>query len=369
MAQRNSDSERPRGKHLTAIVKPTHDCNLRCSYCYMGETERGIMSEETLKNVIVKMTEHVGKEGSIEFLWHGGEPLIAGLDFYKRIVEIQKSIPPGYHIKNSIQSNGTLLTEEIADFFASNGFTIGLSLDGPPSIHNQNRAYQNGRGSFEDVMRAIRIAKEKKIGGGVVTVMCGESIDKIDEIYEFLRDNRIDTKMNPLTFGGRAATHPGKSDTERYGLAMAHIFDRWLSEPEYTITVSPFEEIIAGTITGIPMGCNFRSVCQDNFISISPAGHAYPCGRFEGKPEFFLGDLNHDTMDAIDRAPVRELFRKRTPESINECGRCEYKAICNSGCPDDAYTFNGDINTKTGYCKSYRTLFKHIKKRLETELL
>lgn len=367
MTRKNGRCQKPKG--ITVIAKPTHDCNLACQYCYVDETaERGTMNAQTLYNLISKVAQFNGRERSTEFIWHGGEPLLMGLDFFKHIVEIQKSLPQ-HEFRNCVQSNGVLLTERVADFFAEHSFRIGLSLDGCKKYHDLTRPFPDGSSSFDHTLNAVKIAKKSEIGGGVIVVVNRRNVAHLEEIYDFLKENNIGAKFNPLVESGKAtscldelALKPGE-----FGKAMKRLFDKWFYETEGLISIDPFDDIISNLITRVPFGCHFSECCQKNFISVGPLGDVYPCGRFDGNRDFYLGNLNHDSMESIDNAPPRVLLRERTPEKIENCKSCEYVKICNSGCPHDAYMKTGDVNTKTYYCADNKILFKHIENALNEE--
>ncbi|MBU1129457.1 MAG: radical SAM protein, partial [Nanoarchaeota archaeon] len=148
--------------HITVIVKPTHNCNLRCKYCYIEENaEKGNMPLSLAEEAIKKVSEF---SKTSNWIWHGGEPLLMGVDFFKEIQKIQKFYEKkGNEFYNGIQTNGTLINNEILDFIEkANDFDVGLSIDGPEKIHNRTRIYSNGKGSFKKVLKATKSIKERK---------------------------------------------------------------------------------------------------------------------------------------------------------------------------------------------------------------
>lgn len=358
-------------KDITLIVKPTHDCNLACSYCYIDDNaEKGIMNNATLENTILKPINYLKKNSSVSFIWHGGEPLLVGLDFYKDIISIQKNFKKEYNIRNSIQSNGTLLTNELANFFQDNNFTIGFSLDGTKNINNKTRLYYNGLSSFDEALSGIKLAKDKNICGGVISIITKHNIDNLVEAYSFFKENSINIKFNPLIFSGSAINKYSELalSPSKYGLEMKKLFDIWFNEVEYKISVNPFDSILGNIITMIPFGCNYSESCQDNFLSIGPLGDVYPCGRFDGIEEFHLGNINTNSMQEINNSPMRLYLKSRKNQKIIDCQPCDYKKICNSGCPHDAYMSSNNIMNKTHYCADYKILFEHITSALKKEL-
>ncbi|MFH0948997.1 MAG: radical SAM protein [Candidatus Aenigmatarchaeota archaeon] len=355
---------------FTVIMKPTHACNLACEYCYVDEkTESGIMDSRTLKKSIEKVLEFSDKDDEARFIWHGGEPLLLGLDFYREIVDIESNFSD-HKIANSIQTNGTLLTEDLADFFQKYNFYVGLSLDGPEWIHNSARPYKNGKGSFKDVMKAVKLVSEKKIGSGAISILTKRNVNHVEEIYQFFRDNGINLKVNSLSCAGR--TKYSQNDLlvspEEYGYAMNKLFDMWFYEKEHRINVNPLDLVIGNVLADSQLGCcTFSESCISEFLSIGPEGNVYPCGRFHGDSAFNLGNINEDDLTKIMKSPISQYLIKRDEET-KACQPCEYKKICNSGCVHNAYAFNNDINTRDYYCAGYKIMFQHIGDALRREL-
>jgi uncharacterized protein len=361
-------------KGFTVIMKPTHSCNLACKYCYIEESaEKGVMSQTTLENSIEKIVLFNGEEKETHFIWHGGEPLLMGIDFFENIRDIQKNLGKKYKISNGIQTNGTLLNPDLLDFIEKNrDFYLGLSLDGPRELHNQTRAYKGGGGSFDDVMRGIDLIKEReRVGGGVIAVITQINIDHFSELYNFFKANHINFKANPLIRSGEANKNYNQMtiSPKQYGHFLIDLFDTWFYDPEGDkISVDPLEKIAGNLITGSPVGCNYSKSCQNNFISIGPLGDVYPCGRFDGIQEFKYGNINSNSVENLLNNPSRKLLLQRGVETIEGCSPCEYKQICNAGCIHNAYMVNGQVNEKDYYCTSYKMIFDHIKKAIKKEI-
>ena len=367
---------------LTVIVKTTHDCNLGCVYCYTNpNAEKGIMDSNDLFNMINKISENNREAGSSHLIWHGGEPLLPGIDFYKEIINIQenvKKIIKGHKYRNSIQTNGTLLNSEFLDFFQEQKFKIGLSLDGNEYTHNLNRHYKDGSTSFDDVFSAITELKKRKMGRGVICVLNKNTASNLKEIYRFFKDNEIYPQMNVQIPSGRALDNKELGLTPReFGESMIKLFDMWFydnSKP--IIEIDPFADIIKNLSNyrnknkddEYPTGCSFRNNCANSFISVTPGGNVYPCGRFAGDSKFYMGNINKGSIEEILSSDVHQKFLKRHDEGIKSCKPCEYKPICNSGCPDNAFLFHENILTKDGYCEGYKMLFKYIENAVKKQI-
>ncbi|MDH6357786.1 radical SAM protein [Parabacteroides sp. PF5-9] len=361
----------------TIIAKVTGGCNLRCRYCYMSEeSERGRMNEETLYNMLTKVAKENAKEGITDVIWHGGEPLLMGVDFYKKAVEIQKTIL-NHRFINSVQSNGTLLNESYLDFFEKNNFKVSLSLDGIQMTHDKNRPYKNGGSSFKDTLFWLGELKKRKINEGrVICVLNKVTASQIVQIYEYAKKERISFKFNPQFPAGEALINSDLGLTpEELAEIYIELFDMWFfDDAEYLPQIEPFDEIIEnlGLFKNrenqkiIPFGCNWRNNCAYNFIAVSPNGSVYPCGRFIGEKDYLYGNINNEDLFVILKNTARENFINRN-KGLDDCSCCEYNKICNAGCPYHSYSRHKDIMIKDPYCYTYKKLFKHIENIVNNE--
>jgi len=359
---------------FTIIAKVTHDCNLQCKYCYIGDdAEKGGMDSLTLSNIISKIPI-LNTGGVTNILWHGGEPLLMGIDFYKTAVKLQNEIP-NHKFNNSVQSNGTLLNNELVDFFEKHNFQIGLSLDGYKATHNINRPQKNGKSSFEETAYWIKELKRKKIGGSSICVLNKNTAPHIIDIYNFAKNNAINFKFNPQLPAGRAKVNFDLALTpDELADTYIKLFDMWFyDESDFIPRIEPFEDIIENigynknSKSNIPSECVFNNNCANSFMAIEPNGNVYPCGRFTGNHDFLYGNINEREFADILDNPVRDKFMERH-QGLTECDSCEYKMICNSGCPNHSFLFYGSIQHKDPLCITYKKLFKHIEIALIDEL-
>lgn len=359
-------------KHISVIAKPTHECNLRCKYCYLEDSaEKGKMPEKLMVQSIEKVSSFADDS---HWIWHGGEPLLMGLDFYRAIKDVQDFYRnKGKEFSNSIQSNAILVTPKLVDFIRqSRDFHVGTSIDGPEEIHNRTRIYADGRGSFEDVLAGQKLLRRERVGGGAICVINAQNIGYPQELYDFFKSQKINVKFNPLIKSGRAKENIGDLGItpKQYGdflLKLWNVYNEDVKKDgKITVEIDPFIEVIGNLGTGRPLGCNYSVSCRDNFISIGPQGDIYPCGRFDGIEEFWMGNVQKGTIEEAVNSEPNQRLRRRSLTTVAGCSGCDYGKVCNSGCMHNAY-FNGDVSGKDPYCASYQTLFKEMKSVLDSE--
>lgn len=368
---------------LTAIVIPTHECNLACQYCYDAGVAcaEPYMSEATLQKVINSLVEYHGTHNTIHIIWHGGEPLLMGLDFYRRAVAYQEAWGVEYRFDNVMQTNATLLTDEMIDFFYAQDFNIGTSLDGPAVIHNFQRPYKDGYGSFDDVMRALTRLREmgskqllnkksRYMGKGGIAILTKYTIDHLDEFYLFFRDNHLSPKINPLFYVGRARENRQRLGitASEYKEAMLNLFERWIQQGDPGFVINPFDTIIGNLVTGVPEGCLFQPSCLDQFISIMPNGDVFPCGRWGAEKDFCIGNICEDALAEILNSKVQIRLREERALALKLCSACKYHNICNAGCMNNSFMKRGIITDKDYYCSGYRALYERVEEFVSLEL-
>lgn len=352
-------------KRLSIIVKPTHDCNLGCSYCYVGSgVDSRKMDDNTLGNMIEK-SMNVFEQ--VSFIWHGGEPLLLPISFYEKVIAYQNRL--NSKAVNTVQTNGTLLSKEYVDFFSENGFRLGFSIDGPKELTDFTRVYKDGNSAYADIMRGINMARNASIGSGAIVVVNRHNYEHLAEIYDWGKDQDIGLQFNPLISSGNAVKNfEGLGITPKeFGTAMVQLFDIWFEDNSSLRSLDPFDEIIGNLLTNDPWGCSFSNSCQKSFISVDPEGDVYPCGRFDKNSNLKLGNINEDNLERILNSDIRLKLQSRSKQ-ITECIPCDYRNICNSGCMHNAYMLEGDVMQKDAYCQSYKMMFKHIASRINEEL-
>jgi Arylsulfatase regulator (Fe-S oxidoreductase) len=348
------------------IIKPVgSNCNLRCTYCYELNNQNQknnfkttqssinpiVMQEDILEAVIYKMLCLCPSR--IHFSWHGGEPLLAGIGFYEKVVNfIEKYKKPGQKIKNSIQTNGTLVDDSWIDFFQRNNFTVGFSMDGPLEVHNKHRRYLNGRGTHKDILCNIQKLKKSNLEWGVLGVITSNLDSELifnyfieNEIFEFDPINRCDV--------GEFLSNDEYSD------CIIKIFNLWIKSKNPKIRMELLDNIIWGLLGYTPRLCSMNGGC-DKFVTIGINGDiALGCSilfhNFE--KHINIKDTNCQTTLLNELSMFHDSLRV---QEENNCFSCIYVGICHGGCSYNKTFQTGKIESRDYYCNAYQKIYNHI---------
>lgn len=378
------------------LAKPSGPiCNLDCHYCFYTEKEALFpantpfrMSEETLEKFISQYINNQEAD-EIPFVWQGGEPTLMGLDFYKRVIEYQKKYAKGKRITNSLQTNGTLLTDEWCQFFAKYEFLIGLSLDGPESIHDRYRVDRGGKPTFQKVLKALHLLKKYKVSFNVLVCVTKYSSMFPLEIYQFFKNEGVEfiqfipivERMPDLKaerLGLRHAFPPSvKQDevqktiskwtveSEKYGDFLIAIFDEWVRNDVGKIHVMNFEHALTSWM-GLPATtCFFAETCGRAAI-VEHNGDVYSCDHFM-YPDYRLGNIFEDTFNEMIDSNRQSAFGENKKSSLPKyCQNCEVRFACNGECPKHRFLLTPDGEPGLNYlCAGYKKYFYHIHKYLK----
>lgn len=347
---------------VTVIVKTSYLCNFSCDYCYEGRSSGGLMSIETAYNLVDTLASYSLRNNTpISFVWHGGEPLLLGVDFYQKIVDRQKSFGDGFQFQNYIQTNGDILNKNFAKFFVDNNFNVGVSLDGPQIIHDSQRRKKDGSSSFIRVLEGIHNMENYGRRPGIMSIFTKNTKRYIHEYYEFFASMNMSFRINPLLITGNML-NANSSDLfvtqEEYGDSLIHIYDQWISEKSHAFTIYPFDYIVRGLISGIPRSCSFIGKCHQYF-KVDPEGNVRPCGKRDD--EFILGNVKDNQFTEICQSDAMKKFEVARKSVENHCSGCEFYKICNGGCAISAQSFGGKLGDRDIYCDSYKRIFSHIR--------
>ena len=373
------------------MIKPAGSlCNLDCNYCYYldkaelygGREPR--MSPEMLETVVREYIR-ANEVPEVTFNWHGGEPLILGLDFYRQAIALQKQYADGKVIRNTLQTNGTLLTREWADFFAENGFLVGVSLDGPASVHDRYRRDKGGAPSFDRVVRGVGLLAESGVEFNTLSTVNKASEGHGLDVYRFLKTlgSRymqllpvVEHVKYPSDGSGRIRreARPRIVDPSEEGAVLAKwsvgslafgrflcdIFDEWVRNDVGRIFVGQFDAALACWCGVQPGICAYGETCGGNAV-IEHNGDVYACDHFV-YPRYRLGNVATEDLRRMmtSKAQVRFGIDKRNALP-GKCHRCEWLRACGGECPK--HRFSRTESGETGLsalCEGYQLFFRHI---------
>ena len=372
---------------LYVMTKPVGSlCNLRCKYCYYLEksnlyagqppTERFSMSDLTLETFIRQYIE-AQTQPQVLFTWHGGEPLMRPISFYKRVLALQRQYARGRIIDNCLQTNGTLLTDEWCEFFRENNWLIGISIDGPQEFHDEYRRSQGNQPSFYKVMKGIRLLQKHGVEWNAMGVVNDFNADYPLEVYHFYKENGcryiqfapIIERILPHADGRHLASAaertactlaPFSVTPEQYAQFCCTIFDEWVLNDVGQVFIQLFDSTLARWAGEQPGVCSMAETCGHAAV-IEHNGDVYACDHFVF-PEYLLGNIHHDTLTGMMYSDRQRQFGRAKRDSLpRQCRQCEWLFACNGGCPKDRFCLSADGEQGLNYlCQGFRQFFAHV---------
>jgi uncharacterized protein len=383
----------PQGIHV--VAKPIGPvCNLNCEYCFylekqalFGADEKYRMSDKVLFAFI---TNYITSQPTpvVEFVWQGGEPTLLGLDFFKRVIELQKPFVGTKTITNSLQTNGTLLTAEWCRFLKKNNFMVGISLDGPREIHDRYRRDRKGNGTFDQVMRGVKLLQEHKVEYNVLACVARDTAKKPLEVYRFLRGEGVEfiqftpvverqsdssSRQMGLRLAGPAALDkkdqqgdvtPWSVIPEEYGDFLIAIYEEWVRHDVGSVFVMNFEWVLNAWIGNPSPVCVHARTCGRSVV-IEHNGDVFACDHCV-YPQYKLGNIMADTLPEMVAKSLHSGFGVAKETALPRwCGECEVLRACQGGCPKHRFEITYYDEPGLQYlCAGYKKFFLHIRKYL-----
>ncbi len=367
----------PASREFQVMTKPVSTiCNLDCHYCYYIKKEdvypKGAsfrMADDLLEEYIVQHIQASPKP-MISFAWHGGEPTILGVDYFRKIVSLQrKHLPPDRRITNGIQTNGTLLDDEWCRFFAAEGFYVGLSLDGPQELHDGYRVTKGQKPTHKQVMRAFRLLRQHKVHCDVLCVVHDQNVRYPTRVYRFFKEIGVEylqflplvERLNDGAGGVSGQTVPA----EPFGTFLCAIFDEWVRQDIGRITVQIFDEAVRPALGMEHALCIFRESCGD-VVVVEHNGDFYSCDHFVD-PEHRVGNIRETPLvEMLESTAQRDFGLAKRDKLPRYCRECEVRDMCNGGCPKDRFIRTPDGEEGLNYlCAGYKKFFIHSRPPLE----
>lgn len=341
-------------------------CNLNCSYCYYlphrNSTLRSLPDD--LLEIYIRQHIQACSDPTIQFSWHGGEPTLFGLDGFRKIVTLQKKYcPDDKRIVNGIQTNGILLDNDWCRFLAREEFNVGLSLDGPESVHDRFRVTPGGNQTHSKVLEAYRLLQEHNISTECLCVVHSETAQRPLEIYDLFNSIEASylTFLPLVEYSSADFVSDRTMPSEAWGEFLCAIFDVWLNRDIGRIKIQIFEEALRSAFALPHTLCIFRPICGGVPI-LESNGDVYSCDHFRSH-EHLLGNIrNADLGDLLD-SPQQQAFGRRKKETLpQECRRCEVLDMCNGGCPKNRFIQTSDGKSGLNYlCSGYKQFFTHCR--------
>lgn len=390
----------PQGLHV--VAKPIGPlCNLNCEYCFYLEKqalfkpdEKYRMTDDVLRTFIAN---YITSQPTpvIEFVWQGGEPTLLGIDFFKRVMELQKHFAGSRTVTNALQTNGTLLNDEWCRFLKRNNFMVGISLDGPKAIHDRYRRDRKGAGSFDQVMRGLKLLQKHNVDYNILACVARETAHKPLDVYHFFKSQGIEfIQFSPvveripdssstqagLRLAGPASPKEKEEYTEvtpwsvmpeEYGDFLTAIYEEWVRHDVGQVFVMNFEWALNAWIGNPSPVCVHAKQCGRSVV-IEHNGDVFACDHCV-YPQYKLGNITTDNlMDMVEKSLESGFGITKETALPRWCRECDVLAACQGGCPKHRFMVTYYDEPGLHYlCEGYKKFFLHIRKylRVMTTLL
>lgn len=380
----NDNIANPFAKPLYVMLKPAGaHCNLACKYCYYLEknklyptAQRHLMSDEMLEQFTREYIE-AQTMSQVLFTWHGGEPLLRSIDFYRKALSLQQKYAGGRRIDNVIQTNGTLLTDEWCEFFAQNHWLVGISIDGPQPYHDHYRLTAAGKPSWKKVMQGIKLLKKHGVEWNAMAVVNAYNVNHPLEFYRFFKENGcqflqftpIVERLTRHEDGRTLASLADKDEIslseasvapEQWGYFLCAIFDEWVRKDVGKIFVEIFDCTLANWMGISPGICAYSKECGHAGV-MEHNGDVYSCDHFVF-PEYKLGNIrDHSLIDMLYGEQQQEFSRLKHSSLPRQCKECDMEFACHGECPKNRFMKDKYGDSGLNYlCPGYYHYYQHV---------
>ena len=380
----NDNIANPFAKPLYVMLKPAGaHCNLACKYCYYLEknklyptAQRHLMSDEMLEQFTREYIE-AQTMNQVLFTWHGGEPLLRSIDFYRKALSLQQKYAGGRRIDNVIQTNGTLLTDEWCEFFAQNHWLVGISIDGPQPYHDHYRLTAAGKPSWKKVMQGIKLLKKHGVEWNAMAVVNAYNANHPLEFYRFFKENGCQfLQFTPIVErqtrhedGRTLASLADKNEIplseasvtpEQWGYFLSAIFDEWVRKDVGKIFVEVFDCTLANWMGISPGICAYSKECGHAGV-MEHNGDVYSCDHFVF-PEYKLGNIrDHSLIYMLYGEQQQEFSRLKHSSLPRQCKECDMEFACHGECPKNRFMKDKYGDSGLNYlCPGYYHYYQHV---------
>ncbi len=346
------------------MIIPTLGCPSKCAYCWSSDAGSPIMSLDTVADIVSWLKDF--RDDPVTFTFHGGEPLLAGADFYRKALPMLTDELQHLEPNFALQTNLWKLTPDLADVLAQYHIPIGSSLDGPKELNDLQRS----EGYYEKTMKGYELAREHGLDVQFICTFTSHSVHSREEIFNFFMDNHLTLKLHP-------ALPSLKSDEperwalapEKYGDLLVYLMDRYLENMD-RIEVRNINDYARCVLTGRGTVCTFVD-CMENTFAVGPDGSIYPCYRFVGMPEYVMGHVrDRPRPDELANSEAGVRMRRFKEYVDRECKGCKHIRYCRGGCPYNAIApSDGEIRGVDPHCLAYKRIFDEISDRFNQEMM
>jgi len=383
-------------KHFSVMSKPIGPiCNLDCKYCYYLEKEniydekKGTPSHFKMKDDLLEdfISKYIQDQPStaekVLFTWHGGEPTLMGLDYFKKIVEFQKKHAGNRTIENTLQTNGVMINDDWAEFFAKENWLIGLSIDGPQEFHDAYRPNKGGKGSFDQVRNAVKLFQKHGTQYNTLTVINNLNVKHPRRMYQFLKsigttfmqflpvqeliseDVQENLRLVNPTYKKDTRITTESVDPAEYGDFLIGIFNEWVQHDVGTIFVQHFDLALEAWCGYNPSLCVFSKTCGDAIV-MEHNGDVYSCDHYV-YPEYKIGNIADDNFQDMLGSLKQQRFGFDKENSLPfQCRECKFLFACNGECPKHRFSTNKDGEKIAYLCEGYYKFFEYIDPYMQT---
>jgi uncharacterized protein len=347
------------------MIKPVcSTCNLDCLYCYYKAKSKelygnkpGLKMTDTLLEKLTVQYLRAMKQ-SCAFNWQGGEPLLAGLDFFQAAVNLQKKHAlPGQTISNNIQTNGTLLTEEWCRFFRENNFLVGVSVDGPEPYHDRFRLDASGKSSFNAAWAGLELLRRNNVEFNVLVTMNSVTAANGAEIYRFLANRGVRyIQFIPILERNPDGSIAGFScATGDYAKCLVEVYEAWKKNDVGRISVRFIDDLLHYLFYGRSSTCCNSRKCANAFV-MEWNGDLFACDHFVYR-EWLVGNITAEPLEKLLQSPVLEKFARLKTDLPEECRKCVYLQYCKGGCPKHHVPIGTDLSRVNYFCEAYKAFY------------
>jgi len=353
-------------QELSLLIKPASaDCNLRCEYCFYldhaalyPETRRHRMSDEVLEAMIAGYM--ATPQQQYAFGWQGGEPTLMGVDFFRRVTDLQqKHGRPGAMVSNGLQTNATLITDDLARHLARYNFLVGVSVDGPAEVHDVYRRRQGGSPTHAEVMNGIRALEKHQVEFNILTLVQHENAGRAAEVYRYLVDQGwlYHQYIPCVEFMPDGAPFPFSITGPEWGDFLCDLFDEWIKWDVRRVSIRLFDAIVNQLLENRPIICHMGRNCCQYFV-VEYNGDVYPCDFFVEK-DLKLGNVLTGDWQDFSRSPIYHEFGVQKSRWHAECEACPFLALCAGDCLKHRLAPVRDPKSLSWLCQGWKKFYAH----------